>query len=88
MQKINEIIRLLEKQRLDALFVSSVENIRYLTGFTGDSSRLLITKTGTYLITDGRYTEQAEKECFKGIQIFNWIEDQRFQAPTLSIFVQ
>ncbi|MCW3786308.1 M24 family metallopeptidase [Plebeiibacterium sediminum] len=82
MQKIDEIIRILEKHRLDALFVSSVENIRYLTGFTGDSSRLLITKTGTYLITDGRYTEQAELECFKGIQIFNWIEDQRFQAPT------
>ncbi len=82
MRKIQEVITLLEKEKLDALFVSSVENIRYLTGFTGDSSRLLITKNTTYLITDGRFTEQAEEECLSEVCVINWIEDQRYQFPT------
>ena len=29
---------------LDALLVASVTNVRYLTGFTGDSSALLLTR--------------------------------------------
>ncbi len=82
MQKIQELIRLIDECKLDALFVSSLENIRYLTAFTGDSARLLVTKYRSYLITDARYTEQAGNECKKEIQVFNWIADQRFQAPT------
>ncbi|MCW3805376.1 M24 family metallopeptidase [Plebeiibacterium marinum] len=78
----NKVLNKLEQLNLDALFVSSEENIRYLTGFTGDSSRLLITPDGSYLITDGRYREQAEQECGTGIQVFTWIKDQRYQALT------
>ena len=36
--------------------------IRYLTGFSGSNATLLITADGATLITDGRYTDQAQME--------------------------
>ncbi len=47
---------------LDALFVSRLENVRYLTGFTGSSGQLLVGKDGAAFFTDGRYTEQSRRE--------------------------
>jgi Xaa-Pro aminopeptidase len=46
----------------DALLVTHLTNIRYLTGFTGSAALLVLTATGATLVTDGRYTEQATGE--------------------------
>jgi Xaa-Pro aminopeptidase len=50
---------LLADERVDALLVTSLTNIRYLTGFTGSSALLVLTADDLLLVTDGRYTEQA-----------------------------
>ncbi|MDR0469267.1 MAG: Xaa-Pro peptidase family protein [Peptococcaceae bacterium] len=47
----------------EAFLVSKPQNLRYLTGFTGDSSWLVITQDEQTLITDGRYTAQAKQQC-------------------------
>ena len=48
---------------LDAAVVSSLVNIRYLTGFTGSNGLLLVTARGAAtLLTDPRYTIQAKAE--------------------------
>lgn len=63
--------RLRERLRsdgVDALWVSSLPNIRYLTGFTGSSAQLLVTPEETLFITDGRYREQVQSEV-KGCRI-------------------
>ncbi len=49
-------------QTLDALLVSSPVNCRYLCGFTGSASLLLMTPRRAHFITDGRYREQAREE--------------------------
>jgi len=49
---------------IDALLVTRLPNVRYLTGFTGSSGQVLVTadpNTSVFL-TDGRYTEQARHE--------------------------
>ena len=51
------------KQELDSLLVTNFSNVTYLTGFTGDSSYLLITKTGELIISDFRYVTQLDEEC-------------------------
>ena len=38
-------------------------NVTYLTGFTGDSSFLLLTRKNEIIISDTRYTTQIEEEC-------------------------
>ncbi|MDO9289473.1 MAG: Xaa-Pro peptidase family protein [Thermodesulfovibrionales bacterium] len=45
---------------IDGLLVTDMNNIRYLTGFTGSSGFLLITREGNVFVTDFRYKEQAE----------------------------
>ncbi|MFO7281741.1 MAG: Xaa-Pro peptidase family protein [Thermoanaerobacterales bacterium] len=43
----------------DALLVTNVTNIRYLTGFTGSAALLLVTPDRLVFVTDGRYRDQA-----------------------------
>ena len=47
------------EQGCDALVVSDLTNIRYLTGFTGSAGVLVIRPADLVLLTDGRYQEQA-----------------------------
>ena len=60
--RINKLIEQLIKNEQDAFLVTNMKNIRYLTGFTGDTGKLLITPSNQYLIVDGRFTEQAQNE--------------------------
>ena len=55
--------KLLKKSGAEALLVTSAPNVTYLTGFTGDSSYLLVTHENQILISDGRYPTQIEEEC-------------------------
>jgi Xaa-Pro aminopeptidase len=48
--------------RLDALLVTRLPNVRYLTGFTGSNGQLLVGEDTTVFFTDGRYEEQARRE--------------------------
>ncbi|QEG38374.1 M24 family metallopeptidase [Roseimaritima ulvae] len=50
-------------QSLDALLVTSEINVRYLTGFTGDSTYLLVHAEGETLLSDRRYETQLQQEC-------------------------
>jgi Xaa-Pro aminopeptidase len=53
----------LEADGLDALLVTHLPNIRYLTGFTGSAALLLVQPDATTLITDFRYAVQAPDEA-------------------------
>lgn len=57
------LTRVLEGERLDAIAVSHLPNVRYLTGFSGSNALLLLTANGSVLLTDPRYTVQAHQEC-------------------------
>ncbi len=47
---------------LDALLVTGLSNIRYLTGFSGSSALVVVTPGDTLLITDFRYQTQVVEE--------------------------
>ena len=46
----------------DALLVSNLVNVRYLTGFSGSAGVLLVAGDDAVLITDGRYATQVQRE--------------------------
>jgi Xaa-Pro aminopeptidase len=54
---------LLVTSDLELLVVSRGVHVRYLTGFTGDSTVLLVGRKQDLLVSDGRYTEQLAREC-------------------------
>ena len=53
----------IDAAQLDALLVSSLPNIRYLTGFSGSSALLVVTSAEAVLLTDFRYSVQANEEA-------------------------
>ena len=62
-RRTGKVLAGLKKAGLDALLVTSLENICYFTGFTGSDALLLLTKNGSFLVVDSRYTSQARGEC-------------------------
>ncbi len=46
----------------DALVVTKMENIRWLTGFTGSAALVVVRPDSLVFTTDGRYGEQSEHE--------------------------
>jgi Xaa-Pro aminopeptidase len=52
----------LDSSGCDALLVTHLTNIRYLTGFTGSAALLVVDAHGLLFVTDGRYDEQAHDE--------------------------
>ncbi len=59
-QKIKSALRNLE---VDAILVTDKINVTYLTGFSGDSSYLLVTRTKVMLLSDSRYAIQIQEQC-------------------------
>ncbi|HWB14172.1 MAG TPA: Xaa-Pro peptidase family protein [Pirellulales bacterium] len=57
------LLKLAREAGADGLLVSNLSNVTYLTGFTGDSSHLLITSRDTVLVSDFRYITQIDEEC-------------------------
>ncbi|HET9610743.1 MAG TPA: aminopeptidase P family N-terminal domain-containing protein, partial [Acidimicrobiales bacterium] len=49
----------LDEAGCDALLVTDLTNVRYLTGFTGSAALLLVTHDDLVFVTDGRYRDQV-----------------------------
>jgi len=60
--RLAQLQKLIRKQNLDAMLVTSAVNWFYLTGFTGEAGLLLVEPRRATLITDGRFTAQAAQE--------------------------
>jgi Xaa-Pro aminopeptidase len=60
----NRLQRRFREAGLDGLLVTGQANVRYLTGFTGDSSWLFLSQTSPPLmLSDTRYATQLSEEC-------------------------
>jgi Xaa-Pro aminopeptidase len=53
----------LRQDEVDALLVTAPTNVSYLTGFSGDSSVLILGRTRDLIVSDGRFTTQLAQEC-------------------------
>jgi Xaa-Pro aminopeptidase len=64
-------VELLDERELDALLVTDLLNVRYLTGFTGSNGACVISREERLFLTDFRYVEQAREQVpdFERLQI-------------------
>src|SRR6185503_9923392 len=63
-QRLARLARLRALMRttgLDALLVTSLPNVAYLTGLFASAAAVIVTRDGASLITDGRYLGIAQK---------------------------
>ncbi|MBU4228608.1 MAG: Xaa-Pro peptidase family protein [Candidatus Atribacteria bacterium] len=51
-----------EDKEIEGFLVTNLKNLNYLSGFDGEGFALIGTNGKNYLLTDLRYTEQAQKE--------------------------
>lgn len=68
MTRIEKIKQILDELSLDAFYITHIPNIRYITGFSGSSAFVIITKNNNYFLTDFRYKEQSAEQV-KGFEI-------------------
>lgn len=61
--RIEALRQVLQQEELGAMLVSSDENRRYMSGFTGSAGYLLVSQSDAVLATDFRYVEQAEGQA-------------------------
>jgi Xaa-Pro aminopeptidase len=86
--RIKSVQNIIRKKRIDALYVSAIKNIRYLSGFTGSSGFMMVTKGRGLFFTDFRYKEQSEAEvrgCETGNEKGNRISLLRRLVKSLGI---
>ncbi len=73
---------------VDALMVTCLQNVRYLTGFTGSAGVLALTGSGALLTTDGRYrTQAAEQVAAAGADAEIFVGALGAQRDALKAFV-
>ncbi|MGA7860031.1 MAG: Xaa-Pro peptidase family protein [Terracidiphilus sp.] len=68
LRRIGQLRRKMTRAGLPGLLVTHLPDLRYLSGFTGSSAALAVTRRAACLFTDGRYTAQAAEEV-KGARI-------------------
>ena len=61
--RIDRLQNQLLKEEFDAVLINNRENRQYLTGFTGTAGVVLLTSQQQFLITDFRYTKQAQEQA-------------------------
>lgn len=84
--RLEKLKKVLHKQKLDVLLVSSVPNITYLTGYSNffkeeRDGYLLITKGGNYILTHSIYSKSLENK----IPNFTVVEISRREPPEKAI---
>src|SRR5947209_4168350 len=62
-QRRDRLRQTLGEEGLAALLITQPLNVTYLTGFTGESSFLVLGRERAVLVSDARFTEQIQEEC-------------------------
>jgi Xaa-Pro aminopeptidase len=62
-KRISSVRRRMKKKKINCLILTKPANVTYITGFSGDDTWSVITPAAVYLLTDSRYTEQAQSQC-------------------------
>ena len=62
MSPLKRLQKELEKHQLEAILVSDLTNVHWLTGFTGSFGFAIVTLKDAFFLTDSRYAIQSRQE--------------------------
>ncbi|MFN0159102.1 MAG: M24 family metallopeptidase [Bacteroidota bacterium] len=85
-QRLAQLRKTLVEKGLDALLVSSLYNIRYLSGFSGSNGLIVVRRNSAHFLTDSRYVLQSREEVkgFKRIIAQRGLFDEVAKQKLLS----
>ncbi|MEK6567025.1 MAG: Xaa-Pro peptidase family protein [Bacteroidota bacterium] len=90
-RRLEEVRRKLSQLKLQAIVITVLPHVRYLTGFTGSNGVCVVTLENQFFLTDGRYQEQIREEVqgFRPIvtsgSLFEAMKNQKVLAKTSRI---
>jgi len=87
-KRVARLRRVISGEKADALLVTNLTNIAYLTAFKGSFGLLLVTLKETVLLTDFRYIETAQDEVFADAVVrtsFSHFEDVKRETKKRNI---
>ena len=61
--RCDKLLKKLAEKNIDAAIITSPINRRYFSGFTGSNGVVIVSAAGRVLLTDFRYTIQANMQC-------------------------
>ena len=67
-QRLDRVRDRLSEWEVEGLLVTNIDNIHYLSGFTGSTAVIIITAQRALFLADGRYTTQTQEEV-KGFEL-------------------
>ena len=73
--RLQSIRKYMEDKGLNGALFTSYENRRYFSGFTGSNGYLIVSFDRAVLITDKRYTTQAQQQCV-GVEVVEYLRDR------------
>src|SRR4051812_37032036 len=62
-RRLEKLRKAIRGDRVDLMMITSETNVRYLSGFSGEASVLLVGKDRAILLSDGRFASQIAQEC-------------------------
>lgn len=71
-KRLDQVRKIMEQKDLDGMLITSRPNTFYFTGFTGSTSKCLITRQSAVLVVDFRYTTQAKEQVYTGIEAIEY----------------
>lgn len=74
MNGLGTMQQFLSANHYDGAILQNPTNLRYFAGFTGTTAVVLITPKSAYLLTDSRYTEQAQQQC-ENYEVIQYTKD-------------
>ncbi len=86
-QRRQSLLKWLKKESLDGLLVTNPVNVRYLTGFTGDSSYLAVGSKTVVLVSDARFERQIVEEV-AGVEAVIRPHTQRLPEATAEVLTK
>ena len=75
MDRITQIKDEFKSLKIDSLLITHLPNIRYITGFSGSSATVILTRDANYFISDFRYKVQSKEEVNKDFKIIIYTQD-------------
>ncbi len=86
--RISQVRSRLVDLNAEALFLTSLPDIRWACGFTGSNALLIVGPDGAHFVTDGRYTDQARTEV-EGAKVHiseNGLDEYVVEEELLRVF--
>ncbi|HWY88607.1 MAG TPA: aminopeptidase P family N-terminal domain-containing protein, partial [Gemmataceae bacterium] len=59
----DRLVQQLHGEGVDGALISDPVNVSYLTGFSGDTTCLIVSPARTIVVSDGRFADQLAEEC-------------------------